>query len=245
MSVLGFNDDDELFAEQEEDYIPDLGGLSTHAIIEDEHFQQEQVQIEKMSKEMHKEMREDLKMAEKSKEKQTKEYIAALKQKQKEEQQEIEDREKEDIYEKITKYYEYFPSKIKPKKGITINSKVSTLQAELRRCQNSLRSQGCLDNIKKADIMFCWLTERILVSQFDQKVHGLAAEAEKSQHLMEDILKELAIKHESWFSTGPEWRYFVFFMTRIQTVLERNTGVRMSAAYLPTDTDKQNKYKDM
>jgi len=148
--------------------------------------------------------------------------IKALEANAKQLKEDQEDAKKQDLLNKIGKYYELFPDKIQQNKKITAQCKLSVVEAELERCQRVLKSSACMDNVRKADIFLNAFVENICTHYFYVPIYGLAAEAKASQLVVEEELKELSIKYEWWFAAGPEWRYMMKFLSRIQAVLEEN-----------------------
>jgi hypothetical protein len=153
--------------------------------------------------------------------------------------EEKEEEVKQGLMSKIGKYYEYFPNQITPNKKININCKIPALQAELERCARILTAEGCLENVKKVDIALAALTQ-VGLMKFGIPAQGLREEAKNTQDLVMQELKEFSIKYEYWFSAGPEWRYMMKVLTRIQVVIEKNWGY---VSALNTEVPEQTKQK--
>lgn len=153
--------------------------------------------------------------------------------------EEKEDEVKQGLMSKIGKYYEYFPNQITPNKKININCKIPALQAELERCARILTAEGCLENVKKTDLVLAALTQ-IGLMKFGIPAQGLREEAKNTQEMVMQELKEFSIKYEYWFSAGPEWRYMMKVLTRIQVVIEKNWGY---VSALNTEVPEQTKQK--
>lgn len=148
---------------------------------------------------------------------------------------------------RIKRYYEYFPelarSGIKPQKFE--KAKMALLEEELIRCQATLNNTNTMEAVRHCDIFFNYAMEKALVTM-NVPVQGLTVEAKKSQEIVEQELKEFAIKYERFFSMGPEFRYMVKLVQRVSLVLERNRHgsfpEQMSqAAY----EQMSNKYEDL
>jgi len=154
-----------------------------------------------------------------------------------------EDQEKENLLNKICQYYEYFPELIVPNKRINGNSKIAAIELELKRCDRILRTSGCMDNVIKFDRFLGWGTEMALLWQ-KVPVQGLFEETKNTTDMVMQELKEFAIKYEYFFSSGPEWRYFLKWLTRVQTVIDRNTG-KNSSMHQPVQVDISEKYSDL
>jgi hypothetical protein len=155
---------------------------------------------------------------------------------------------KKELLGKIEMYYRYFPELEKscPRKGKwSQKTALRDLEGELFRCDNELTLERSLMTMKKADLMLKFAFEKLMIHGFNVPAHGLAAEAEKSQVLIEKELKELAIKYKDYLDLTPETRYLMSFVQQVGEVLQRNDAL-MSAR----TTDMQgkvdmNKYADL
>lgn len=125
---------------------------------------------------------------------------------------------------RIEKYYQYF-KELEPKgkkKKLSLKDSMDVLLIEERRCKNELSQANVLNSVKALDLFFEGFVLENGLKFMGLPVHGLAAEAKKSQHVMEQELKEFAIKYSDLFSAGPEWRYTVKLLQRIEWVMRRN-----------------------
>lgn len=119
------------------------------------------------------------------------------------------------------------------------------LDEELLRCDHELEIARALDFVQKLDLGLNFAAEKILVNGFDIPVNGLAFEAKRSQDMMEEELKDLAIKYHDRLKAGPEVRYLVKFALRINMVLEANKAfIASSQPKGQSDRDLDDKYAD-
>jgi hypothetical protein len=179
----------------------------------------------------------------------TKEFQKELKHKQIKAEEDLEELEKVDIFRKIQKYYEYFPEKVKPNKRLNVNSKLNTRQSELLRCESVMQTDGALDNVKTIDILFNYIIEQGLI-QTGLPAQGLAKEAKESQEVVMQELKEMSIKYDWFFGSGPEWRYLMKLITRIYIVLSRKSFIGGLPNFdvnkhEPIPHDLSNKYENL
>lgn len=149
--------------------------------------------------------------------------------------------QKQKLLNRINRYYEYFPflKEDSPKKFILRDS-LEALQEECKRCEAQLQNSQTLENIKSLDILFNDTIEHIAISM-GTPAHGLVYEAKKSRMIVDQELKELSIKYESWLSTGPELRYLIKTYTRFKNVVNRNRG----ASGPIVDMDVEEKYTEL
>ncbi len=155
------------------------------------------------------------------------------------------------ILGRIEKYYQYF-KELEPKgkkKRLTIKDSIEVLLIEERRCKNELSQANVLNSVKALDLFFEGFVLENGLKYMGLPVHGLAAEAKKSQHVMEQELKEFAIKYSDLFSAGPEWRYTVKLLQRIEWVMRRN-GKMINAPmadFMDTQTEEEmrQRYSDL
>jgi hypothetical protein len=132
---------------------------------------------------------------------------------------------KREFLQKIEMYYQYFPelqASCPRKTKWSLKSSIKDLEGELFRCDNELSLKRSLYSVKKADLFLKFAIEKLLVHGFAVPAHGLAAEAEKSQVLIESELKELAIKYKDWLDVSVECRYICNLVQQVGAVLQRN-----------------------
>lgn len=152
---------------------------------------------------------------------------------------------------RIEKYYQYF-KELEPKgkkKRPSMKDSMEVLLIEERRCKTELSQANVLSSVKALDLFFEGFVLENGLKFMGLPVHGLAAEAKKSQHVMEQELKEFAIKYSDLFSAGPEWRYTVKLLQRIEWVMRRN-GKLMTAPMADfmnqeTEEEMREKYSDL
>ncbi len=153
---------------------------------------------------------------------------------------------------RIEKYYQYF-KELEPKGGkkkrVSLKDSMEVLLIEENRCKNELSQANVLSSVKALDLFFEGFVLENGLKFMGLPVHGLAAEAKKSQHVMEQELKEFAIKYSDLFSAGPEWRYCVKILQRIEWVMRRN-GKMVNAPladFMDTQTEEEmrERYSDL
>lgn len=158
--------------------------------------------------------------------------------------------ERASLADKIQKYYKFFPhiKENAPKKGkISSSDTLKLLQQEFIRCEKELNNSNTYESIKKADVIFSYLTEKVFC-MFGQNAGMYTVVAKESQHIVEQELKEFSIKYGDIFSMGPEWRYFFKKMQIMMTVIENNNkGIAtMSQQVDPAQEELRNKkYADL
>jgi hypothetical protein len=141
--------------------------------------------------------------------------------------------EKAKYIKMIKRYYEYFPVLAdeleRPSCSPTFDTDIESLKEEVKRCQDFLNGQNTLVTVEKIDVFLAWAAELALINIFKQPAHGLAAEAKRSQDIVQQELKELAIIYEDWICAGPHLRYFSKCASRLEVVLNRNKrGINVS-----------------
>lgn len=147
----------------------------------------------------------------------------------------------------INKYHRYFPQlqDSSSKKKWTVRQSLDELKQEISRCQHELAADSALEDVMSAEIIFNGGIEWILTSM-GIDVGGLAIEAKSSQDIVMDELKELSIKYEDFFASGPEWRYMVKFMRRIYLVHQMNTSMTANMYASPGVSPEHSKmYADL
>ena len=148
--------------------------------------------------------------------------------------------QKQKLLNKIGRYYDYFPFlKEEAPKKFTMRDSVEALQEECRRCQAQLQNSQTLENIKALDILLNDVLERVAIGA-GTPAHGLVYEAKRSRMVVDQELKELSIKYESWLTTGPELRYLFKTYSRFNMIVSRNRGMND----IPVDEETQNKYDE-
>lgn len=152
---------------------------------------------------------------------------------------------------RIEKYYQYF-KELEPKgkkKRPSMKDSMEVLLIEERRCKTELSQANVLSSVKALDLFFEGFVLENGLKFMGLPVHGLAAEAKKSQHVMEQELKEFAIKYSDLFSAGPEWRYTVKLLQRIEWVMRRNGKLMTTpmADFMNQETEEEmrEKYSDL
>lgn len=132
--------------------------------------------------------------------------------------------QKQKLMDTLTQYYTYFPflEESAPKK-ISFRDSVNVLEEEISRCKSCLSRNNVLENVKRADIFLHSGIEKFLTS-INVPCHGLTYAAKQSQDVFDQELKEIAIKYQSWFTTGPELRYLMGIITRIDLIVKANSS---------------------
>jgi len=131
---------------------------------------------------------------------------------------------KQILVDKINKYYELWPElkEDAPKKGkFSTSDSMKILELELGRCIRTKGRRKTLEKVKKADLLFSWGLEKI-VGAFGVDARGLAYEAKRSQDMIEEELKELAMEYGDWFNTSIEFDYTMIKLQMLFAVIERN-----------------------
>jgi hypothetical protein len=132
--------------------------------------------------------------------------------------------ERASLADKIQKYYKFFPhiKENAPKKGkISSADTLKLLQQEFIRCERELNNSNTYESIKKADVIFSYMAEKVFC-MFGQNAGMYTVVAKESQHVVEQELKEFSIKYGDMFSMGPEWRYMFKKLQIMMTVIENN-----------------------
>jgi hypothetical protein len=158
---------------------------------------------------------------------------------------------KNSLLKKIQMYYHHYPQlrETNERRGKwSAKTSFKDLQDEVNRCDSQLSLDRSYLTMCSIDLFNNYLAEIVLRQGFGVPAHGLAAEAKKSQMVVEDELKELSIKYHDWLETGPEVRYMIKFANRVSRVIERNHEIIKHGAPLEPaeeDVNFQNKYGDM
>lgn len=152
------------------------------------------------------------------------------------------------LYNEIVNYYTYFPH-IKEgaiRKKITPESPLTVLLEERLRIERELNTGNVLETVRQMDIFAHYGMEIVLTNIFNLPVQGLQVEARLTQQMMDQELKEFAVKYAHWFSSGPEWRYTQKILQRIFLIVRRNQS--MGHPNMPTgdiSENAQNKYSHL
>ena len=147
---------------------------------------------------------------------------------------------KKSLLRKINLYYKYFPH-LQGKKKFTVKSAIPVLEDEIDRCAEEVATGDILQNVKDADLLFATGLEVALVRFFNVNARGLRKHSEECQELIEKELREFAVKYNSFFTTGPEWRYMMHYIRRLYFVI--NGGVGFNFGTMTEDETEM--YKDL
>ncbi len=150
---------------------------------------------------------------------------------------------KNTLLQKINMYYKFYQeledtNERRGKWSLKTNTK--DLQDEIARCERHLAMDRSFNTMKNLDFGLNFFVETIAIKAFSVPCHGLAAEAKKSQMLVEEELKELSIKYHEYLDMGPEVRYFFKFAQRLGLVLDRNRHL-MNRGVAPVNSVEEEK----
>lgn len=130
------------------------------------------------------------------------------------------------LVSKISKYHSHFPS-LSIKRKVSLEWKVKELEEEYSRCQDTLNTENCVEQIKSLDNLLNLVLENIMLSFGKTYASGFYQKCfEMQDTFFDQELHELAIKYEEWLAHGPEFR---LLYKKVQIMMEmRNVTMGMN-----------------
>lgn len=135
--------------------------------------------------------------------------------------------EKTKLLKQIEMYHNFYPD-IKescPRKSKwSLRVSLKDMLDELQRCKQKLSIDRAFQAMLTADKFLNFAVEQG-VCYMGYPAHGLAAQAAASQDMVMDELRELSIKYVDWFDMGPEARYCIKLLQRVNFVIQQNYSI--------------------
>ncbi len=125
----------------------------------------------------------------------------------------------------IAMYHQFFPklaASCPRRTKFSLKTPLRELEDEINRCKSVLKQDRAIDTVEKLDTFLDYGMEQMAIHGFGIRAQGLAAKGQASRAVVEEELKELAIKYSDKLDMSVEWRYLMKKLQLFGMVIEEN-----------------------